>query len=351
MSEADFPLTASGKVRRDELVRLYQSGVLVPHVLTRSEPLSAGRAPTDTESWLADLWQKVLKLEFLPSSDDSFFELGGNSLASAELIFAIEEKFACELAIEAFFQSPTIATMAQLVSRHETAPNSRPHARSVDGGYRLLHKLQSYTSSWPGERLFADSLVVGRNVDGPRTPIFWTFQERDEFLQLAKHLGSDRPLYGMRSCVEIVEVKHYSTDVIETVCNRYLWEILSLPVTAPIVGGGNCQGGIFALALARRLHQIGRPPALLVLMEWAYSYGRYTHPTLLLYGDKSHTAEIYRGGERQLPNWREDFPERTVAAIPGGHGQFFTDEHIAGLAESIRRHVGRSEPALPGTNR
>ena len=74
---------------------------------------------------------------------------------------------------------------------------------------------------------------------------------------------------------------------IETVCNRYLWEILALPVKTPFFVGGNCQGGILALALARRLKQIGRSPSLLILMEWTYSYGRYTQPTLLLYGDQS----------------------------------------------------------------
>lgn len=143
----------------------------------------------------------------------------------------------------------------------------------------------------------------------------------------------------MRSCVGIVGVKDYSTDVLETVCNRYLWEILALSVQAPFFAGGNCQGGIFALALARRLKQIGRTPSLLILMEWTYSYGRYTEPSLLLYGGQSHTAEIYLTAGRRTPNWREDFPERTVASIPGAHGQFFKDENIAGLAEVIRRHV------------
>lgn len=189
--EADFPLTANGKIRRDELVRLYQSGILAPHVLARSDGSSAARALTDTERWLMELWQKVLKLEYLPWLDDDLFELGGDSLASAELIFAVEEKFSCELPVEAFFRRPTIATLGNLIEQHETAAQSKSPARSADGGYRLLHKLQSYTGSWPGERLFADSLVVGLNRGGRRTPIFWVFQDRDEFLQLAKHLGPD----------------------------------------------------------------------------------------------------------------------------------------------------------------
>ena len=125
VSEADFPLTATGKVRRDELLRLYQSGVLTPHALARPDGTGAVRPCTDTERWLTELWKKVLRLEFLPAPEDSFFELGGDLLASAELIFAVEEKFSCVLPLEVFFQHPTIATLDNLVKQHETAVQSK----------------------------------------------------------------------------------------------------------------------------------------------------------------------------------------------------------------------------------
>ena len=62
VSEADFPLTATGKVRRDELLRLYQSGVLTPHILARSEDSGADRVLTDNESWLVELWKKIARI-------------------------------------------------------------------------------------------------------------------------------------------------------------------------------------------------------------------------------------------------------------------------------------------------
>jgi amino acid adenylation domain-containing protein len=316
---------------------------------TRLAEIDAGRkaaGPTvrtqvaDTERWLTELWLKILRLEFAPSPEDNFFELGADSLASAELIFAVEQEFSCELPLEDFFQEPTITTLRNLVEQHQTASLPSSLARSANGGYWLLHKLQSYTGSWQGERLFADSFVVGLNREGRRTPMFWVFQDRDEFLQLAKHLGPDQPLYGMRSCVRIVDIKDHSTEIIETVVNRYLWEILALPVKAPFFVGGNCQGGIIALALARRLKQIGRTPLLLILMEWAFSFGRYTEPTLLLYGDPSNTTEIYLNENEEAANWRDDFPNRTVVSIPGVHGGFFIGGNIVGLAEVLTRQVG-----------
>ena len=45
---------------------------------------------------------------------------------------------------------------------------------------------------------------------------------------------------------------------------------------AAFVLGGTCQGGIMALAMARRLKQIGRSPLFLALLEWSYSYGSYS---------------------------------------------------------------------------
>ena len=92
------------------------------------------------------------------------------------------------------------------------------------------------------------------------SPIFWVLQDYVDAALLAKYLGPDQPLYAMRSCDGIVKVKDYTADVLETVCNRYLWEMLALPKGPAFILGGTCQGGILALAMARRLKQIGRTP-------------------------------------------------------------------------------------------
>jgi acyl-CoA synthetase (AMP-forming)/AMP-acid ligase II/acyl carrier protein len=332
VAEADFPVTAAGKIKRDELVRRYQAEMWRARAV--AEP---AQRTDDKHIWLAELWKSILRLAFTPASEANFFELGGDSFASAEMIFAVEEEFSCELPIEAFFRSPTIATLTLLLEP-QGAALSRVQ-RQADGGHRLLRKLQGYVGSWPGERLFADSLVVGMNLRGTRPLIFWVFQGANEFEQLAKQLGPDQPLYGMRSCEGIVTVQEYSAHVLETVSNRYLWEILALAGTRSIVIGGNCQGGILALALAKRLLRIGRAPSLLILMEWAFSYGSYAEPILLLYGEDSHTAQIYRDGTCNEPKWRDDFPACRVAPVPGAHGHFFSDENVAGLAQVLQKHL------------
>jgi acyl-CoA synthetase (AMP-forming)/AMP-acid ligase II/acyl carrier protein len=338
LKEADFPLTATGKIRRDELVQLYQSGQWTRSSLSRAEP-DAELTLTEAErrSWLMDLWKGILKLDFSPGLEDDFFDLGGDSLASAEVIIAVEEKFSCQIQVDAFFQSPMIATLDGLIDQGSAIGQifSRPDSQ---GAEQLLHKLQILTTDWKGKRLFPEGLVIGLNEAGTRAPIFWVFQESFEFAQLAKHLGPDQPIYGMRSCVGIVRPREYST-VIDPVCSRYFLEIMALAERKPFVVGGNCQGAILSLELARRLNRIGRYPSLLVLAEWSYYFGRYADPTLLLYGEQSYTADIYQRKKHSKINWQEDFPQSTVMPIPGRYGELFTDENIGGFVQVLRKHI------------
>lgn len=338
LGEEDFPLTPTGKIRRTELAARFERGQWAPHRAVAASNTADEPALTETEAWLVEVWKTCLKLDVLPSRADNFFDLGGDSLASAELFFTIEEKFSCQLRIEEFFRSPTIARLAAMLVDGEPQVSPGPSGSAV-AGTRLLHKLKHFTGSWQGQRLFPESLVVGLNTSGSKRPIFWVFQDYNEFTQLAQHLDLDQPLYGMRSCVGIVEIADHSADILETVGDRYLWEILALGIDGPLIVGGNCQGGILALALARKLRQIARTPSPLILMEWDYSFGRYEASTLLLYGAGSHTAALYQRPENSAPDWRTDFPQNIVKQIPGSHGEFFRKNNVPGLAQVIAQSV------------
>lgn len=334
----DVPLTPSGKLRRNVLAEMFQLGMLKAHD-SRPHNRETDCSLSEAQRWICELWQKLLKLDRFPSLDDNFYELGGDSLSSAELIFAAEEKFSCDLPLEAFFECPTVARMDALLMKH-SEPTSL--AKVEPCGDNLLHKLQSFSGSWNGQRLFGDSLVVGLNTDGCGPPIFWVFQDYSEAKILAQHLGSKQPLYAMRSCVGIIRPKDYTAAVLETVCNRYLWEILALPVSDSFVLGGNCQGGIVALALARRLKQISRAPSSLVLLEWSYSYGSYDEPVVLIYGEGSYTADMYQHPEQSKIKWQNDFTSSTVCSMPGKHGQFFTDANVPYLGAILHHHADRA---------
>lgn len=79
--------------------------------------LGAVVAPVgETELALARLWEKLLGIAGI-SAQDSFFELGGNSLLLTQLLAQIRKRFRLELSLTLLFERPTIADIAALIDQ------------------------------------------------------------------------------------------------------------------------------------------------------------------------------------------------------------------------------------------
>lgn len=324
--------TASAKVIRPELVRAYLAGEWVALASATTAP----DVPLPLRQRLRQLWAKQLRIEAVFSDDAGFFELGADSLAVAEMVFAVEREFGVRLPLQIFFRRPTFEHLVALVSSPATdrpAEGDSSTSRADD----LVRKLESALTSWSGHRPRPSSLLPVVNADGTAVPLFWVFQSEEEFHRLGAALGADCPLYGLRSLVGFLPIREHDANVLNAVCDRYLPEILAAKSLGPIVLGGNCQGGIHALALARRLRRLGRAPTPLVLMEWSFDWGPYEGDVDMLYGDQSYTARFYTQDCAEGPNWRLDFRPRGVRSISGGHGEFFLPHNVASLATELRR--------------
>jgi amino acid adenylation domain-containing protein/non-ribosomal peptide synthase protein (TIGR01720 family) len=80
------------------------------------------RAPsTAIEEVLSDIYVKVLGLKRV-GVDDSFFNLGGDSLSAMRLIAAVNTALNSRLSVRALFEAPTVALLAALIARGETTP-------------------------------------------------------------------------------------------------------------------------------------------------------------------------------------------------------------------------------------
>ncbi|MBO0881608.1 MAG: amino acid adenylation domain-containing protein, partial [Mycobacterium sp.] len=97
------PLTVNGKLDRDALP--------VPGF----GDVDRYRAPANpTEEILAGIYGQVLGLERV-GVDDSFFDLGGDSLSAMRLIAAVNSSFDVGLGVRVVFEAPTVALLAPRV--------------------------------------------------------------------------------------------------------------------------------------------------------------------------------------------------------------------------------------------
>jgi glycopeptidolipid biosynthesis protein len=106
---AALPLTANGKVDKRALpAPQFVSGV--PY-----------RAPTNVaEEILADIYLQVLRLERV-GADESFFDLGGDSLSAMRVIAAVDETFDINLPVRALFEAPSVRSLSQQLTRHDSS--------------------------------------------------------------------------------------------------------------------------------------------------------------------------------------------------------------------------------------
>ncbi|WP_156750253.1 non-ribosomal peptide synthetase, partial [Mycobacterium sp. E2479] len=98
------------------------NGKLDARALPAPEYTDAGqyRAPTNpTEEILAGLYAQVLGLDRV-GVDESFFELGGDSLSAMRVVAAVNTTLNASLAVRALFEAPTVAQLAPRIGADES---------------------------------------------------------------------------------------------------------------------------------------------------------------------------------------------------------------------------------------
>ncbi len=109
-----LPLTPNGKVDRRSLPEPNHFRPML------SEAFVAPR--TSIESQLAKIWTQVLGIEPI-GINDNFFDLGGHSLLTVEMLFQVKEILHVDLPLLSLFQAPTIAGLAREIT-HFYSENS-----------------------------------------------------------------------------------------------------------------------------------------------------------------------------------------------------------------------------------
>jgi thioesterase domain-containing protein len=276
---------------------------------TTSRPFVAPRTPL--EEYLAGIWREMLDVREIGVLDH-FFELGGNSIQAALLVNRLQEKLGRPVYIVAVFDAPTISGIvryltelcAERIVELFGAESLSVTEAALDEGVVGLASSTHPTDS------VASSLLVCLQEKGTEAPCFLVHPPGGIvvcYQPLAHRLGTERPVYGIRS-----RGLHGETDLpqrLEDMAAEYIMAIRSVRPEGPYHLGGWSAGGVIAYEMAQQLRAQGEVVGLLALLDTTIPVNAANSPyaedadlSAREYGLNVTLEELDRmGPEEQLP--------------------------------------------------
>ncbi|MEI9991933.1 MAG: alpha/beta fold hydrolase [Rhizomicrobium sp.] len=235
-----------------------------------------------TEETVAAIWRRVLKRDRI-GRDDDFFDCGGDSLSTLELMFALEEALAVRLPVTAIYAAPTIARLAAAIDDRRVAEFS-PLVPIKDGMGIPLFIVHG----------------LGGNVM--------------ELFAAGRRIAGDAPVYAIQA--RGVDGRETPATAIAAMADDYIAEILKLCPHGAFHLAGYSSGGLIAFEMARLLARAGEPPASLTLIDAQTSAENW--PFAVWLGLLSRRAAHHARALRAIPTGERLRYART-AALSFGH--------------------------------
>lgn len=231
-----LPLTSNGKVDRTALLTLEGTGLATEYVAPRNP----------TEELLAGIWTELLKRERV-GIHDNFFDLGGHSLLAVQLLHHIQKAIGSELSLMTIFQSPTIASLSEVV---------------LDA-LRIL-----------------SSPLITLKAKGSRRPLYGIDSTGNHVLMyqpLAQALCNDQPVYGIQ--LHNIFTLAPQEISIAVLAKEYAKEIVQHQPEGPYHLLGWSLGGVIALAIAQALEELEQNVAFLGFLDTQTRLALYENST------------------------------------------------------------------------
>jgi amino acid adenylation domain-containing protein len=247
---AEFPLTQNLKIDRKRLPdpdwsSFTQLRDTVHHLPSQSVPATPSPVPDPRVANMLSLWQEVFP-DLLVDSESNFFDLGGQSLDFARLQTKIEQEFGVHPSVEDILAAPSVSGLAHRIAQSQPRPASNSRLIAIQSG-----------GSQPPLFLISQSLI---------------------FRQVARHLGSDQPVYTIQMRDE--DIAHCGPHpTFESIAAFYSGIIRQARPQGPYRLGGWCASGWLAFEVAQQLQASGEEVELLVIVDaWAPNYWRDLGP-------------------------------------------------------------------------
>jgi thioesterase domain-containing protein/acyl carrier protein len=222
-----LPRAANGKLDRESL----------PTPEASSDPAGRESAPPRDalELRLVQVYEDVLDVRPVGVSD-SFFDLGGHSLLAVRLMALLQKRLGLDVPLATLFQGPTVEKLAAFCRNGSVA---KPQ-----------------------------SIAVPLQPRGAGAPLFCIHPAGGgilHYLDLARHLGEDRPFYALHAPGLYGGTETAAT--VEANAAACLEAIRRVRPKGPYALGGWSFGGLVAFELAQRMRSAGETIALLALFD------------------------------------------------------------------------------------
>lgn len=331
-----LPVLAGGKI---------DYAALAAHVGASGAVYAEPRHPI--EETLVASWQRILGTDRVGIHDDLFSDLGGDSLAAAQILADVSVLFGCDLPLAVFHDACTVAAFAdRLLDRGWRPPSD---------GRLVLH---------PG---------------GARPPLFaicGAYGHALRLLLIGRALDTDQPLIGLQP--PHMDWDQNGCTTIEAMASHYAATIRRMHPGGPYRLLGTSLGGLLAFETALALQAQGAAVDLLAMVDTALPARRGVdgidgaaprdfvagNPGVPLIADGMRVARQHRdalrryvlerrfdgeilyflceeasdtaaGARRRL--W-EQYASRglRVLPVPGPHGAFHRDPQLSAIVAGLR---------------
>lgn len=222
----EIPRTINGKVDKARL----------PAPAGRPDGAAGYEPPeSDAERLIAGIWEDLLDVRPV-GRVDNFFELGGHSMLAVRMMSEIQRLADRSIPLAALFQDPTVAHLAAILSRDDVTA--------------LASSLVPLKPSDSGVPLFCIHPAGGT--------VFC-------YLELARSLSQNRPVYGLQAVG--VDGSHPPQETVQEMAAHYAKAIGQQCPTGMLHVTGWSLGGNIAFEVACQLKQQGREVGMLGLID------------------------------------------------------------------------------------
>jgi amino acid adenylation domain-containing protein len=222
-----FPLNPNGKIDRRALPAPDQVQI------DRTTDFVAPR--DELERKLTEIWEQVLGVPSI-SMTDNFYDLGGTSILVVQLLAQIATVFGKDLPLAIVLEAGTVKQLAAVIRQ------------------------EAWSAPWT-------SLTIIQS-GGSKTPLFCIHAIKGGILfyrDLALHLGSDQPIYGLQA--QGWDGRKQPLNQVEEMAALYIQEIRTVQPEGPYFLTGYSFGAVIAFEMAHQLLRQGQRVAFLALID------------------------------------------------------------------------------------